>query len=197
MWHYSYHKLGEIGLRGVFAGWSLSFLKDSWSYAFFFSTFEFVKAQAYYAFLPRLYRNISEDQLAIRPHYLLEPCFILGAGLMASIAQQTIQHPFTQLQNMHFNRLESLDYTAKIEKSHRKMMSLYYHAYLKTMEQAKRQAALSGGWRRWLYKDFVWNTVRQTPSTSAGLIVFEVVRRKYSGGTGDGIVQLQGIDFLL
>jgi hypothetical protein len=117
--------------------------------------------------------------------------------VVASITQQAIQHPVTQIQNMHFNRLESLDYTAKVEKSHRKMMSLYYHAYLKTIEQAKRQAALSGGWRHWLYKDFFWNTVRQTPSTSAGLIVFEIVRRKYAGGTGGGAIQLDGIDFVL
>jgi len=36
--------------------------------------------------------------------------------------------------------------------------------------------------RRWLYRGFWWNTIRQVPSTSAGLIVFELVRGKYSGG---------------
>jgi Mitochondrial carrier protein len=198
MWHYAYHKLGAIGLRGVFAGWSLSFLKDSWSYALFFSTFEFVKAQAYYTALPRLYQAERNAVQPIHPHYLIEPFFILSAGILASVAQQGVQHPITQLQNVHFNRLESLDYTTKLEKSHRSMMRLYYHAYLTTFHQANRQARLVGGWRRWLYKDFLWNTIKMTPSTSAGLIVFEIVRRRYAGGVGEGgAIRLDGIDFIL
>jgi hypothetical protein len=198
MWHYAYHKLGAIGLRGVFAGWSLSFLKDSCSYALFFSTFEFVKAQAYYAALPQLYKAERGAVQPVRPHYLIEPFFILGAGVLASVAQQSVQHPITQLQIIHFNRLESLDYKAKLEKSHRSMMRLYYHAYLTTFDQAKRQASLAGGWRRWLYKDFLWSTVKTTPSTSAGLIVFEIVRRRYARGMGDGgAIRLDGIDSVL
>ncbi|GAQ11040.1 sugar transporter STL1 [Aspergillus lentulus] len=37
MWHYGQNKLKEIGLRGIFAGWSLSLLRDSFGYAVFFS----------------------------------------------------------------------------------------------------------------------------------------------------------------
>lgn len=54
-----------------------------------------------------------------------------------------------------------------------------------------------GGWRRWLYKDFVWNTIRSTPSTSAGLIVFELVRRKYGMGDGEVRINEDGYDILL
>ena len=32
MWHYGYRELSEIGIRGIFAGWSLSFVKDSVGY---------------------------------------------------------------------------------------------------------------------------------------------------------------------
>src|ERR1700712_2492099 len=55
MWHYAYGKLRSIGPQGIFAGWSLSVLKDSFGYAVFFSTFEYVKAQMYYGFLTKWY----------------------------------------------------------------------------------------------------------------------------------------------
>jgi len=29
MWQYAYRKTGEIGVRGIFAGWALSFLRDA------------------------------------------------------------------------------------------------------------------------------------------------------------------------
>jgi hypothetical protein len=32
LWHYGYRKLNEIGVRGIFAGWSLSLMKDSIGY---------------------------------------------------------------------------------------------------------------------------------------------------------------------
>ena len=55
MWQYGRTKLHEIGLRGVLAGWGLSFAKDSVGYAAFFATFEYVKAQAYFAFISSYY----------------------------------------------------------------------------------------------------------------------------------------------
>jgi hypothetical protein len=201
MWDYSNSKLRAIGLRGIFAGWSLSFFKDSLSSAVFFCTFEYVKSQMYYGLLPQIYRYPQPGDFAIegglRPHYLLEPSFILGAGILASVGQQAVQYPVVQIQNIHYNRLESLDYAAKMEKTNSGTMKGYYHAYLKTFDQAGQQARRAGGWRPWLYKDFLWSTLRQTPSTAAGLIVFEVVRRKYAVGPTDGILQVDGIDFRL
>lgn len=201
IWGYSACKIREIGLRGVFAGWSVSFIKDSLSCALFFSTFEWTKGQLYYACLPRIYdpghtRN-TVFQSTIKPHYMIEPGFIMAAGVFATFAQQAIQHPLSKIQEIHFTQLESLDYSAKIEKSHRQMMRLYYHAYEKTFLQAKQQAIIAGGWRRMLYKDFVWNTVRQTPSTSAGLIAFEILRRKYADYGGEHEIRLDGVPFLL
>jgi hypothetical protein len=122
---------------------------------------------------------------------------LLAAGAAATFAQQSIQHPMTQLQTVHYNRLEALDYAARTQKSPRSVLTLYYNAYLETFRQAKQQAKNGGGWRRWLYQDFIWSTLRQTPSTSAGLIVFEIVRRKYGIDEGGGLTDLGGKQFIL
>ena len=212
MWTYAAHKLREIGPRGVFAGWSLSFVKDSLGFACFFATFEAVKSQAYYGFVRRWYANYkpllsdlsrlrlpgnSEAKPVIRPHYAVEPAFLLLAGVAASVAQQVVQHPISNIQNVHYGRLESLDYATRLGQARPSMMRLYYHAYQETLEQCRRLAAKAGGWRTWLYKDLLWTTLRQTPSTSAGLIVFELVRRRYS--TDEDIVRIRkdGYDILL
>ena len=220
MWHYAYRKLRDIGLQGVFAGYGLSLFKDTLGCALFFSTFEYVKAQAYYGFLTRYYGRLDPSTLfglsrqslpfsqesregnigvkpVIKPHYLIEPAFLLLAGVSASITQQLVQHPLTRLQEIHFQRLESLDYAANLSHRKRHMFRLYYHAYEETLRQCKTQALREGGWRKWLYRDFLWTTVRQTPSTSAGLIVFEVVRRKYAMGGEEVRIEKDGYDILL
>jgi hypothetical protein len=202
MWQYSLHKLKEIGLRGVFSGWTMSLIKDSTSCALLFGTFEYTKAQLYYQFLPIYYHpkisnEVSDPLQPIRPHYLLEPTFILAAGAFATFAQQSVQYPLNRIQDLHFGRLESLDYKASLEKNSRQLMRIYYHAYLETFQQAKAQSLLAGGWRTWLYKGFLWNTIRQAPSTSAGLIVFEILRRKYADSITEQLVPLNGVPFLL
>ncbi|KAL3263362.1 hypothetical protein ABHI18_001831 [Aspergillus niger] len=124
MWHYGRHKLNQIGVRGIFAGWGLSFTRDAFGYAVFFSFFEFVKSQAYYSFLTWYYGSrrthyVEQSQHIqssdrgvplIRPHYALEPCFLMAAGVAASIAQQSIQHPLSAIQSLHVARLEYIDH---------------------------------------------------------------------------------------
>lgn len=212
MWSYAKHKLVEIGPRGVLAGWGLSFVKDSVGFAAFFTTFELLKSQAYYGFIRWYYgdyrpllhelvhidsRQPGDEKPIIRPHYAIEPAFLLTAGIGASVAQQTIQHPISAIQQVHYGRLESLDFAAQLEGRRTKMVKLYYKAYAKTFQQCKQMALKAGGWRSWLYKDLLWTTVRQTPSTSAGLIIFELVRRRYS--TDDDVVRIHkdGYDILL
>ena len=198
MWHYAAHKLRAIGLQGIFAGWSLSCTKDAVGAAVFFGTFETVKSQAYLAFVSHYYANRTKDALldkaipyhddgdsrpVIRPHYLLEPMFLLLAGVSASVTSQLIQHPLTQVQDVHYRRLEALDVQAHENKKPSHAMRRYYHAYEQTFVQCKLMAKTAGGWTRYLYRDFFMSTIRQVPSTSAGLIVFEVVRKKYSFDT--------------
>lgn len=212
MWHYSWHKLQSIGLRGIFGGFGLSFLKDSVGAAFFFGTFETVKSQGYYAFITRYYGSRTREALlesktlyidendgrpVIKPHYALEPSFLLLAGISASLTSQLIQHPLTELQDVHYRRLEALDFQAHQESRPSGIMRRYYHAYEETFRQCKKLAKRYGGWRRYLYRDFWMSTIKQMPSTSAGLIVFELVRRKYAFDTEEVIISHEGAHILL
>lgn len=218
MWHYGRHKLQSIGTRGIFAGWTLSLVKDSLGAAVFFSTFETVKSQCYYSFLGKYYGSQSRDAIlrssrlitasddddehghrpVIKPHYAFEPAFLLLAGISASITSQLIQHPLTELQNVHYRRLEALDFQAHHESRPSRIMQRYYHAYEETFNQCRKLARRQGGWRPYLYRDFFMSTIRQVPSTSAGLFVFELVRRKYAFETEEDImIEKEGVRILL
>jgi len=219
MWHYAADKVRVIGTRGVFAGWAISTLKDSFGSAVFFSSFEFVKAQCFYAFVNTTYArtrlsvtqrqdiNVQTHQRSLTavhhptltPHYLLEPTFLLLAGATASVLQQVILHPLTQIRDQHLQRIPGLD--AQLQTSPKptraRTFGLYAAAYRKTLKQCAVHARASGGWRRWLFADFWPSTLRQTPSTSAGLIVFEVVRRMYGMGADGVRIGKEGYDILL
>jgi hypothetical protein len=237
MWAFSAAKLREIGVRGVFSGWGLSFLKDSMGSAVFFSAFEYVKAQGYYNFVRWYYGSLSEDTIVllsrkrpapedgpqqrsedepsmptiIRPHYAIEPAFLLLAGMGASLAQQTVLHPLSHIQAEHWERLEALDAkSAQLRReaklpdtppnpaSRWRMLRAYRAAYRKTWAECTAEAEAAGlGMRQWLYRGFWWNTVRQVPSTSAGLIIFELVRRKYGFGGDQVRINRDGYDILL
>ncbi|OAA65543.1 mitochondrial carrier protein [Niveomyces insectorum RCEF 264] len=264
MWAFSAAKLREIGLRGIFAGWGLSFVKDSFGNGVFFSVFEYVKAQSYYRFVAYYYgaldgstvlaqqqrpteararrqsvndastgRDGLSAPLVIRPHYTLEPMFLLFAGVGASFAQQVLLHPLTHFQVEHWDLLEDLDAAAKTERQAAAaakangtagsgggnnfsstgsrfpnvrlrwprfhIVRTYYHAYLRTWARCSELAAADGHRSRlaWLYRGFWWNAIRQVPSTSAGLIIFELLRRKY-GMAGEGVrISQDGYDILL
>ncbi|KAI9815719.1 MAG: hypothetical protein M1827_002115 [Pycnora praestabilis] len=212
MWQYGRYKLHDIGIRGVFAGWGLSFLKDSFGYGVFFATFEYVKAQSYYAFVTRYYGSLHPYLSAhpfrhdlkglgtrpvIKPHYAIEPTFLLLAGVAASVTQQVIQVPLTLVQDIHYQGLEVLDKQARMENTRSGIMRTYIRAYEKTFKQCEVQATRAGGWRIWLYKGFLVNTLKQVPSTSAGLIMFELVRRKYGNQSEAARIEKDGYDILL
>ncbi|KAM3498534.1 hypothetical protein MY10362_008152 [Beauveria mimosiformis] len=247
MWRFGAEKLREIGLRGIFAGWGLSFAKDSMGSAVFFSVFEYVKAQGYYRFVTWYYGGLGKDIVdllatkrpaataaagaaaaasddedattIIRPHYAIEPMFLLAAGISASFTQQVLLHPLTHFQVKHWDHLEELD--AKAERyrastaaaaavhpdsssrsSSRlprfRMMRAYYRAYQETLAGCAAEAAADGvSLSRWLYRGFWWNAIRQVPSTSAGLIIFELIRRKYGFGADEVRITKDGYDILL
>ncbi|KAJ1707592.1 MFS monosaccharide transporter [Aspergillus flavus] len=200
MWHYGRHKLKQIGIRGIFAGWSLSFLRDAFGYGVFFSFFEYIKSQAYYSFITGYYGSLrihDVDELfstqsdgrgvpLIKPHYTLEPCFLMAAGVAASIAQQAIQHPLSMIQNLHVARLEYLDHQASLHPSRRQMLRLYYLAYQETYKRCRKRAKRAGGWRHWLFRGFVRDAIRQVPSTSAGLVIFELSVRARESASEKG-----------
>ncbi|CAK3779299.1 mitochondrial carrier [Lecanosticta acicola] len=206
MWQYGWRKTREIGARGIMAGWGLSFVKDSLGAGVFFATFETVKSQAFYSFVSTWYGDwaklsavqreaISAQRAAsgrpeIRPHYMVEPAFLLLAGVAASVAQAVIQHPLSRLQEIHHGRLEWIDSHDHHKPGERKKraLRLYAAAYRKTIRHVLVVARRNGGLTRWLYRDFFMSTIRQVPSTSAGLIVFEIIRRKY--GNDDEAVRI-------
>lgn len=215
MWHYASQQAQTLGPRGIFAGWGLSFTKDAFGYGVFFAGFEFVKSQCFYEYVSYWYgrfgklsgfhRHQIELQQAsevynrpvIKPHYLMEPSFILLAGLTASVLQQTIYHPLTQIQEIHYGRVMALDAALKKRPSKAETMRLYMQAYRKTFKLCAAQVRRAGSWRGWLYQDFWTSTLRQAPSTSAGLIVFEVFRRKYGLGEDEVRIEKDGYDILL
>ncbi|KID75508.1 uncharacterized protein G6M90_00g045280 [Metarhizium brunneum] len=227
MWTFGAEKLREIGLRGIFAGWGLSFAKDSLGSAVFFSMFEYVKAQGYYRFVTWYYGGLGQDIVdflamkrpsrqdgdsqvtVIRPHYAIEPMFLFIAGFSASFSQQLLLHPLTHFQVKHWDHLEDLDEKAARYRAARaanpdrprrpwRMLRAYYHAYQETWAGCTAEAAAEGqGLARWLYRGFWWNTIRQVPSTSAGLIIFELIRRKYGYGADEVRITKDGYDILL
>lgn len=228
MFAYGRDKLHEIGARGIFAGWGLSFLKDSIGSGMFFASFEWVKAQGYYKFVRWYYGALKDDvvdvlarkrpdaqtdhaearrqgrKLIIRPHYALEPTFLLLAGLSATVSQQWVLYPLNLVQTRHYERLEGLDAQAKSihsqERAKRlrgRMIRAYYRAYQATWKECQAEAVSAGGLRKWLYKGFWWNTIRQAPSTSAGLIIFELVRRKYGMLADEVRINEDGYDIVL
>lgn len=215
MWQYALSKTSEIGVRGVFAGWSLSFIRDSLGFGAFFAAFEYVKGQCFYSFVSSVYgfydklSSFQKTKIAgqestpgrpeIRPHYMLEPTFILLAGAAASISQSVIQHPITRVQEVHYGRLEWVDSHPHTEPSVAKTNTfrIYANAYRKTFKECAVLARKAGGLRRWLYADFLMGTLRQVPSTSAGLIVFEIIRRKYANDEEVVRIKKDGYDILL
>jgi hypothetical protein len=226
MWSFGSEKLREIGLRGIFAGWGLSLAKDGLGNAIFFSAFEYVKAQGYYRFVTWYYGGLADDivdvlamkrpahdhkdaeKTIIRPHYAIEPMFLFLAGTSASLAQQVLLHPLTHFQVKHWDHLEELDAkaarlrAAESSKGGRsrqwRMMRAYYHAYQESLAVCQAEAKAEGlGLARWLYRGFWWNSIRQVPSTSAGLIIFELIRRKYGFGMEEVRITKDGYDILL
>ena len=214
MWAYGFHKTKEIGARGIFAGWTLSFLRDACGNAAFFATFEFVKGQAFYSFVSHYYGTFGRltgsqksslqaqegnaGNSVITPHYMLEPAFLALAGVAASVVQAVIQYPVGQIQEIHYRRLALIDSSsAKVASGRVSTVGLYASAYRKTFKEVSALARKDGGLRRWLYRHFLMRTLTQVPSTSAGLIVFEIIRRKYGNDQDAVYIQKDGYDILL
>jgi hypothetical protein len=210
MWQYGYAKLKGMGPRSVFAGWGLSLCKDTLGHGAFFAAFEFVKAQVFYSFVTNCYGQIHPQTTSlgrgpdvqggvptIRPHYACEPAFLLLGGISASIAQQIVQYPLGLVQDIHYGRFEALDLQAKAGGPRSEMMRYYREAYRKTFALCSAHARRVGGWRKWIYRGFFTNTLKQIPSTSAGLVIFELVRRRYANEAEAVRIKKNGYDILL
>ncbi|KAF3169655.1 hypothetical protein TWF225_011279 [Orbilia oligospora] len=144
----------------------------------------------------------SDPITIIRPHWSLEPMFLLGAGASASFASHAVFYPLNQIQNAHLKQLEFIDRSnalaaAGLKKHSYGWWTRYSHAYEQTYKDCRELATRNGGWRRWLYKGYLMNTMKSTPSTAAALIVFELVRRKFGEEVGLASIQHDGFEIVL
>jgi hypothetical protein len=207
MWQYGRRKLHDIGVRAVFAGWRLSIVKDSVGYAAFFATFEYVKAQGYYAFVTWYYGSLSpfiglvqraapdeNGTFILKPYFAIGPTFLMLAGILASVTQQVIQHPITVLQQIHRTSLS--DHKGSSNQSP-EVVRRKYGAYGRTYRRCLVYARRFGGWRRWVYRGFWLTSLKQVPSTSAGLVIFELVRRRYGSEVEAVKIHKDDYDILL
>ena len=138
-----------------------------------------------------------EGNLTIRPSYTVEPLFILLVGICLTISQQVVQYPLGLLQNIHYSRPEVLDQELKNPGTQETALQCYRKAYKETFRQCATQAQKSGGWARWLYRGFFTNTARQILNTSAGLINFETMRRRYADENESVRIRRDGCDMLV
>lgn len=230
MWTYGWAKLKEIGPRGVFSGYSISFIKESLGFGLFFSTFETIKGPWY-----RTYVNFFHDGDPKKATRALYPSFILFAGAMSAIAVQFVHYPLGKIQKLYLMRLEALDDIARQQKELKKkqdlqkakptiksatpettknlfiflkqqftnkthkpidykkilidfiipphsFLRLYSKGYIHTFQQIHRIVVrdCNGHWGRWLYGGFIRSTLATMPSTSIGLVVFEIMRLRYA-----------------
>lgn len=177
LWSYSLSKLLEVGPGGVFAGYPISLVKESLGFAFFFATFETIKGQWYRTYIH--YVNKGEKGSKI-----IYPSFILTAGAVAAISVQAVHYPVGKIQRLHLMRLEALDKINRERPSSSKysMWKLYSKTYMHTFSQASRlvERDAAGSWFKWLYGGFARATLTTMPSTSIGLIMFEIMRLRYS-----------------
>lgn len=210
-WKYVGYKLKQIGVVGVFAGFGFSLVKESLGFAFYFSTFELVKTRGYnltynvisrYRKLKASVRNFfgySHDlNMLVNPEVIsleqkrltriLKSSFILLAGASAAFSLLAVQYPLSKVQQIHFGRLELLDQLNASANYERNSIlgRLYPHSYIDTYNRVKTIKAKSNlSWFSLAYKGFVRNALTMIPSTSIGLLVFEIMRTKLSDSLED------------
>lgn len=206
LWVYGLNKLREIGLVGVFAGYSFSLVKESLGFAFYFSTFELVKTRGYnitnrmiltyrrtkQSFLDKLpwisksvTSEVDAQKLKLEQNRLskiLKLTFVLLAGASAAFLLLAVQYPLTKIQKIHLLRLEALDiYNLATRTNEKQFIKVYYNSYIDTFQQmVKMKRRAKQTWFQVAYKGFVRNALFTIPATSVGLLVFEIMRTQLS-----------------
>ncbi|KAG7887716.1 hypothetical protein KL905_005311 [Ogataea polymorpha] len=192
MWEYALYKLKQIGLVGIFAGFSLNFIKESLGFAFYFSVFELVKNQGYHKtkaaiqwyqyWRSKLFHDEENQEKNSRFFKALNLTFILLAGASAATTLLAIQYPLNKIQKVHLTRLESLDlYNEAHQLDRRRFFKLYYNSYIETFDiilQRWRKSHLS--LFGFCYRGFFRSSFTSIPATSIGLFVFEISRQHFS-----------------
>lgn len=212
LWKFGINKLKEIGLVGVFAGYGFSLIKESFGFAFYFSTFETVKTQGYnLTYKLIMYYKKSEEAIKLQlqkwfkwdedqvdekllklERYklmkILKSLFVLLAGASAAFSLLAIQYPISKVQKIHLSRLEALDVYShyNVVGNARPFFKLYYNSYVDTFKQVMRMKERANvTWFEAAYSGFVRNALTTIPATSIALLVFEIMRTKLSDNFED------------
>lgn len=215
LWKFGFNKLKEIGLVGVFAGYGFSLIKESFGFAFYFSTFEIVKTQGYnLTYRLIMYYKKSEEAIKMKLQKLfkwdddqvdekllkleryklmkiLKSLFVLLAGASAAFSLLAIQYPISKVQKIHLSRLEALDVynhynVAKNSGNSKPFFKLYYNSYVDTYKQVMRMKERANiTWFEAAYSGFVRNALTTIPATSIALLVFEIMRTKLADNFED------------
>lgn len=169
LWSYGYDLLRTIGPRAALGGVVLNTFKESASFAVFFAVFEAVRGPVY-------------RECGTRKFY---PWFVLAAGCLSSASLQAVNYPLSKIQKVHTLGLQAIDQQLKSQKP--RMLSRFVHpdweayafAYEKTFRRIKHLVAkeASGSWVQWLWAGGLKYTLYSIPSTSIGLLVFEMLRQ--------------------
>ncbi|RUP50541.1 mitochondrial carrier domain-containing protein [Jimgerdemannia flammicorona] len=224
MWAYARDTLRKLGVGSAYRGFTLTLVRDSFACGLFFGTFEWVKQQGYYYFLDEVYgvrlnaQSVTEksETYAVeeganqraRPHFMIEPLFILFAGAAAAVRRQLLRaliayRPGTkhrgpdnrsptsttfpphyqayQLIEHPLSRIHSIFWIeeAQSEFAHPSSRETTRALYRQTWAQVRLQVQRAGGsWLHFLYHEFTSTIVRSVPATSVGFLVFEMVKRE-------------------
>lgn len=119
------------------------------------------------------------------------------AGITATVAQQFVTYPVSLVQTIHrgfLTRLQDQVISGRLRPWRRRN---YFKGYKNTFQRCLVFVRHFGGLRRWLWKGFCLNTIKQVPSTSAGLVIFELVRRRYGTENEALSIQEDGYKILL
>lgn len=195
MFKYTWKKLQQVGLTGIFAGFWLNFIKESIGFGCYFTVFETVKNYGYYVAkgvfdgVGKITDNskellgleVNNDMNEVtKGERVLRLTFVLIAGASAGYTLMGIQYPINKIQKVHLARLEALDLyneASRIETS--RWFKIYYHSYKQTWDIILQKQTLSGDtWGRFMYKGFNKFALANVPATSIGLLVFEIGREK-------------------
>lgn len=185
LWRYSRDVLWKIGPRAAFGGIALNLIKESASFGLFFSTFEMVKGPVY-----RKYRDWWQAPGWIHPEgrpksRILYPSFILLAGSLAGCALQVVNYPLSKFQRLLVLRFQAIDAAHKqragLVNFFDQGWQFYGQAYYKTLLQTRKliNSQANGSALKWFYSGALRYTLAAVPSTSIGLLLFEILRIRY------------------
>lgn len=178
LWVYGWKKWKQLGVMGCYGGFNLTALKEMVGFGCYFSIFESMRL------------NLTRGPFFLEEHSKMKnkwkTSFITFiSGVTAAFTLQCIQFPIGKLQRVHYQRLEIIDLltlpNSYVSNSYRQLLTfshIYWHSYVNTFKYVNRRHGTSTNKLiAWLYRGFIKNTLAIIPSTTAGLMLLDYMRR--------------------